>query len=159
MEAEAGTRMERQTGKARNNWVIAVVSRKEQHQEIILSAIAKRAYELFERRGCAHGFDLEDWITAENECLQNDCSGNTSQFDFFIESPRDPEVTTILSITAYSMIVFRTHARHVGETGRGPDVVTVHVFPAEIDTTQADVNRVDELLHVQVPKKNYRGAS
>jgi hypothetical protein len=151
--------MERQTKKARNNWVITVESRNEQHQEIILSTIAKRAYELFERRGCAHGFDLEDWVAAENEFLQNDFNGNTSQFDFFIESLRDLEVTTILSITAHSMIVFRTHARHVGETGRGPDVVAVHVFPEEIDTTQADVNRVDGLLHVQVPKKNHGGPS
>ena len=149
--------MERQTKKARNNWVITVESRNEQHREIILSTIAKRAFELFERRGCAHGFDLEDWVTAENEFLQNDFNGNTSQFDFFIESPRDPEVTTILSITAHSMIVFRTHARHAGEIGRGPDVVAVHVFPEEIETTQADVNRVDGLLHVQVPKKNHGG--
>jgi hypothetical protein len=76
MEAEGGTRMERQTEKARNNWVITVESRKEQHEEIILSTIAKRACELFERRGCAHGSDLEDWVTAENEFLQNDFNGN-----------------------------------------------------------------------------------
>ena len=68
-------------------------------------------------------------------------------------------MTTILSITAHSMIVFGTHARHVGEIGRGPDVVLSTSFPEEIDTTQADVNRVDGLLHVQVPKKNYGGAS
>ena len=151
--------MEKQASKSRNNWVITVESRNEQHQEIILAAIAKRAYQLFEQRGCAHGFDLEDWIIAEKEFLQNDFNGNTSQFDFFIESPRDPEVTTILSMTPHSMIVFRSHARHNGEIDRGPDVVSVHVFPEAIDTTQADVNRVDGLLHVHVPKKNLRNAT
>jgi hypothetical protein len=151
--------MEKQASKNRNNWVITVESRNEQHQEIILAAIAKRAYQLFEQRGCAHGFALEDWITAEKECLQNDFNGNTSQFDFFVESPRDPEVTTILSMTPHSMIVFRSHARHNGEIDRGPDVVSVHVFPEPIDTTQADVNRVDGLLHVHVPKKNLRNAT
>ncbi len=151
--------MEKRARKSSNNWVITVESRNEQHQEIILSTIAKRAYQLFERRGCAHGFDSEDWITAEKELLQNDFNGNTSRFDFFIESPRDPEVTTILSMTTHSMIVFRSHARHNGEIDRGPDVVSVHVFPEEIDTTQADVNRVDGLLHVQVPKKNHRSAT
>jgi hypothetical protein len=151
--------MERQAGKCRNNWVITVESRNEQHQEIILATIANRAYQLFERRGCAHGFDLENWITAEKELLQNDFNGNTSQFDLFIESPRDPELTTILSMTTHSMIVFRSRARHNGEIDRGPEVVSVHVFPEEIDTTQADVNRVDGLLHVQIPKKNYRSAS
>ncbi len=151
--------MEKQARKCSNNWVITVESRNEQHQEIILPTIAKRAYQLFERRGCAHGFDLDDWIAAEKELLQNDFNGNTSHFDFFIESPRDPKVTTILSMTTHSMIVFRGHARHNGEIDGAPDVVSVHVFPEEIDTTQADVNRVDRLLHVRVPKKNHRSAT
>jgi len=104
--------MEKQAGKGSKNWVITVESRNEQHREIILATIAKRAYQLFEQRGCAHGFDMEDWTTAEKEFLQNDFNGNISQFDLFIESPRDPEVTTILSMTPRSMIVFRSHARH-----------------------------------------------
>jgi hypothetical protein len=86
--------MEKYASKSRDNWMIAVESRNEQHQEIILSTIAKRAHQLFEQRGCVHGFALEDWIAAEKEFLQNDFNGNTSQFNFFIESPRDPEVTT-----------------------------------------------------------------
>src|SRR5713226_1115168 len=106
METKGARRMEKQASKSRKDWVITVESRNEQHQEIILAAIAKRAYQLFERRGCAHGFDLEDWITAEREFLRNDFNGKTSQFDFFIESPLDPELTTILSMTTHSMIVF-----------------------------------------------------
>jgi hypothetical protein len=151
--------MEKQAGKVSKNCVIRVESRNEQHQEIILAIIAKRAYQLFEQRGCAHGFDMEDWIAAEKEFLQNDFNGNTSQFDLFIESPRDPELITILSMTTHSMIVFRSHARHNGEIEAKPDVASVHVFPEEIDTTQADVNRVDGLLHVHVPKKNHRNAT
>jgi len=151
--------MERQTRKRRNNWVITIESRNEQHQEIILSTIAKRAYQLFEQRGCLHGFDLEDWTSAEKELLQNDFNRDTAQFDCFIESPRDPEVTMILSMTTHSMIVFRSYARDAGEIDLGPDVASVHIFPEEIDTTQVDVNRVDELLYVHVPRKNYRNAS
>jgi hypothetical protein len=139
--------------------VITVESRDEQHQEIILATIAKRAYQLFEQRVYAHGFELEDWITAEKEFVQNDFNGNISQFDLLIESPRDPEVTTILSMTPHSMIVFRSRPRHNGEIDRGPDVVSVHIFPQEIDTTQADVDRVDGLLHVHVPKKKHRNAT
>jgi Protein of unknown function (DUF2934) len=55
--------MERQTRKGLSNWVIAVESANEQHQEIILSTIAKRGYQLFERSGRVPGFDLEDWIS------------------------------------------------------------------------------------------------
>ncbi len=30
-------------------------------------AIRRRAYELFERRGRKHGYDLQDWLDAEIE--------------------------------------------------------------------------------------------
>jgi hypothetical protein len=156
MEAKGANRMEKQAATGNKRWVITVESRSEQHQEIILATVAKRAYELFQQRGCAHGFDLEDWVAAEKELLQNHFNGNTSQFDLFIESPRDPEVTTILSMTPHSMIVFRSHARHNGEIEGRPDVASVHLFPEEIDITQADVSRVNGLLHVHVPKKNHR---
>ena len=33
-------------------------------------AVARRAYELFETRGCEHGHDWEDWLRAESELLQ-----------------------------------------------------------------------------------------
>jgi hypothetical protein len=57
------------------------------------------------------------------------------------------------------MIVFRSHARHAGEVAGGPDVASVHLFPEEIDTTKANVNGVDGLLHVQVPKRNHRNST
>ena len=31
------------------------------------SDIARRAYELFEKRGCEHGHDVDDWLQAERE--------------------------------------------------------------------------------------------
>jgi len=33
----------------------------------ISEAIRRRAYELFEQRGCAHGNDWQDWLQAEFE--------------------------------------------------------------------------------------------
>ena len=36
----------------------------------IQSAIARRAFELFEARNCEHGHDLEDWFQAESELLR-----------------------------------------------------------------------------------------
>lgn len=148
--------MAKQARKCLNNWVITVESSRERHQEIIQLTVARRAYEIFEQHGCQHGFDQEDWVAAEKELLRDDFDGNTSQFRFFIECPRDPEVTTILSMTTHSMIVFRSHARHAGEVGSGPDVASVHLFPEEIDTTKTSANGVDGLLHVQVPKRNHR---
>ena len=31
------------------------------------SDTARRAYELYEQRGCQHGRDVDDWLLAENE--------------------------------------------------------------------------------------------
>ncbi len=33
-------------------------------------AIRNRAYELFERRGCMHGHDLQDWLDAEAQVTE-----------------------------------------------------------------------------------------
>jgi hypothetical protein len=48
---------------------------KEQIRERLLGAsmarerISLRAYEIYERRGCVPGCELEDWLQAENEIL------------------------------------------------------------------------------------------
>src|SRR5260370_722444 len=76
---------------------------------------------------------------------------------FIFECPRDPAVTTVLSMTAHSLIVFRSHARHVGEGDNGPEVLSVHILPEEIDPALADVKAVEGLLHVYLPKKNNKG--
>ena len=149
--------MDRHARKCLNNWVITLESSRERHQEIIHTTVSRRAYEIFERRGCQPGFHLEDWAAAEKELLRDDFDGDTSQFHFLIQCPRDPEVTTILSLTTHSLIVFRNHARHAGEGDNGPDVLSVHVLPEEIDPSQADVKVVEGVLHVYIPKKNHHG--
>jgi Protein of unknown function (DUF2934) len=32
--------------------------------------IAQRAYQLYEARGCVEGFDLQEWLQAEREILE-----------------------------------------------------------------------------------------
>ena len=140
-----------------NNWIITIESSEDRHKQIIQSTIAKRAYEIFEKRGCKHGFDVEDWISAEKELLRDDFDGNTSAFHFLLEYPRVPEVTTILSLTTHSLVVLRSHARLVSKANNHPSVLSVHVLPEEIDPAQADVKAVDGLLHVYLPKKNNKG--
>lgn len=39
--------------------------------EEIEGLIARRAYELFEARGCTHGFNREDWLRAQSEIVVN----------------------------------------------------------------------------------------
>jgi hypothetical protein len=146
--------MDRAVRKSRNNCVITIESSEDRHKQIIQSTVAKRAYQIFEKRGCRHGFDLEDWISAQKEFLRDDFDGNMSEFHFLLECPRDPEVTTILSLTTHSLVVFQSHTRLVSKADDRPDVLSVHVLPEEIDPAQADVRAVDGLLHVYMPKKN-----
>ncbi len=42
-----------------------------EHAQEINDLIARRAYELFESRGCMPGHDREDWVRAESELLLN----------------------------------------------------------------------------------------
>lgn len=146
--------MDRLVRNCPDNLLIIVENGKDPHKQIIQSRIAKRAYQIFEKRGRKHGFDLEDWKTAEKELLRDDFDGNTSEFHFLIECRRDLEVPTMLSMSARSLVVFRSHTRLFGKTENRRDVLSVHVFPEEIDPTRADVKVVDGLLHVYLPKKN-----
>ena len=149
--------MDRVARKYLKNWVITIESSEDRHEQIIQSTVAKRAYQIFEKRGCKHGFDLEDWMSAEKELLRDDFDGNTSAFHLLLECPRVPEVTTILSLTAHSLVVLRSHTRLVSKANSRPDILSVHVLPEEIDPAQADVKAVDGLLHVCLPKRNNSG--
>ena len=42
--------------------------------EVLGSRIAKRAYELYARRGQEHGHDFEDWLEAERQILRKEIS-------------------------------------------------------------------------------------
>ena len=51
---------------ARNTRVSVNVRRQETTSRAVSAEeISHVAYELFERRGCVHGHDLEDWLEAE----------------------------------------------------------------------------------------------
>jgi Protein of unknown function (DUF2934) len=133
--------------------VITVESSEKHHQEIILTTIAKRAQQLFEERECKQGFELDDWLNAEKE-LWRDNDLNAPEFSLVVDSPKDPDVTTILSLTAHSLVVFCNRRRHAGEAHCGPDVQSVHMFAQEINPALAEVQPVNGTLRVCLPKKN-----
>jgi hypothetical protein len=149
--------MDRAARKRLTNCVITIENNEARHREIIQSAVAKRAYQIFETRGCKHGFDLEDWMSAEKELLRDDFDGDTSAFHFLFEGARDPEATAILSLTTHSLVVFRSHSRLVSKTNNRPDILSVHVLPEEIDPAQADVKAVNGLLHRLLAKEERQG--
>jgi Protein of unknown function (DUF2934) len=137
--------------------IIAVESSKERHQEIILSTITKRASQIFEKRERKHGFALDDWLKAEKELWREDDS-SAPDFSLVIDCPQDPNVTTILSLTNHSLVVFLSRKKHAGEAKCGPDVQSVHQFSQEIDPALTEVKAVNGTLRVCLPKKNHAGS-
>ena len=134
--------------------VITVESSEEHHQQIILSTITKRAYQIFEERERKHGFGLDDWLAAEKELWREDHASDPD-FSLVVDCPRDPEITTILSLTTHSLVVFRSRKKHAGEASCRPDVQSVHQFPQEINPALAVVQPVNGTLRVCLPKKNH----
>ena len=134
--------------------VITVESSQEHHQQIILSTITKRAYQISEEREHKHGFGLDDWLAAEKELWRAD-DADAPDFSLVVDCPRDPEITTILSLTTRSLVVFRSRKKHAGEAHCGPDVQSVHQFPQEINPALAVVQPVNGTLRVCLPKKNH----
>jgi hypothetical protein len=67
-----------QTQKPRRSTSLTVVADMPSHEEI-----AARAYSLYEARGAGHGDDLNDWLEAEHELLQEygDHDGRLSHAD------------------------------------------------------------------------------
>jgi hypothetical protein len=58
--------------------VIVPVSAEEQNRRVN-AAIARRAYQIFEKRGGMGWHELEDWTSAESEIRRPDCVGLTSR--------------------------------------------------------------------------------
>ncbi|MBI4004057.1 MAG: DUF2934 domain-containing protein [Candidatus Omnitrophica bacterium] len=62
---------------ARNTRVSVKVRRQEiPSRGVSAKEISHVAYELFERRGCVHGHDLEDWLEAERIVRQRRTTSN-----------------------------------------------------------------------------------
>jgi hypothetical protein len=138
-----------------DNWVLTVSGSEEQHQALIRGTLAKRAYELFELRGREHGYDLQDWVIAEQELVYQNLKGSSSGFCVLVDSPPDPDITTILSVTSRSLLVFRSHTR----AAHNPVLVGVHLLPAAVNVAETAVEAVDGILKVHLPKQRHKRGS
>jgi Protein of unknown function (DUF2934) len=140
------------TSKCLDNWVLTVNGSLEQHLEMIRTTLAKRAYELFELRGREHGLHLEDWLIAEQELVHRNLNGNGSGFCIFVDCPQDPDVTTILSVTIRSLLVFHSRAT----AAHNPELIAVHLLPEDIHPSQTGVDAIDGVLQVHLLKQRQR---
>jgi hypothetical protein len=51
----------------RQQKALATAPAAEQPLDVTDIEIARRAYELYEQRGCTHGYDIDDWLLAERD--------------------------------------------------------------------------------------------
>src|SRR5260370_12260754 len=85
--------------------VITVESSQERHQQIILSTITKRAYQISEEREHKHGFGLDDWLAAEKELWRED-DADAPDFSLAVDCPPDPQIPTILTLPSHTLFAF-----------------------------------------------------
>lgn len=56
-------------GRATREIPVKIVSEFSARDDQLKHRVAKKAYEIYERRGCCHGCDLDDWLEAERLVL------------------------------------------------------------------------------------------
>jgi HSP20 family molecular chaperone IbpA len=126
-------------------------------------AIACRAYELFESRGCTHGQDREDWLHAESELLRSvpikvseSADSLTLQAELAgfeadeIQVSAEPWRLIISGMTSQS-------AKQGTEKDFSGEVVAKDVFrlinlPIEVDPKQVKAILRDGILNLTLPK-------
>lgn len=127
-------------------------------------AIARRAYDLFERRGRQRGRDLEDWLQAESELLQP-CRHDLRESDEAIvlraEVPGSftPEQFQISVEPRRLMISAEREVTVIRGDGKGSHealarqrLLRVHDLPEEVDPSKSTATLDGETLEVRMPK-------
>ncbi|MGA3213399.1 MAG: Hsp20 family protein [Terriglobales bacterium] len=126
-------------------------------------ALARRAFQLFERRGGQHGRDLEDWLRAESELLNPmplEIKDDGSQLIVRADVPglRDKDIE--VRVAPHCLVISGERER-VRETKRRAsfygekdtdEVLRVLDFPEEINTSAVKATLRNGTLEVLMPK-------
>ena len=132
----------------------------DEHLHRVSDMIARRAFEIFESRGCANGHDWDDWHQAESAVLQTVNHEVSDSGDAFL---------AVIGIAAHRPRDLKLSAepqrlRIVGcptPSGSGiPENITppprafslTYQFPAPIDPAKVSAEIKGDLLEVHLPK-------
>lgn len=119
--------------------------------------IAMKAYELFCLRGCEHGSDLDDWLSAERElsAAADDVMVTRSETGFDISiAERAQQERIFLSIAPSSLLVLwtgeRTNSRE--QDANSPcSMLSLASLPEPTDPARAEVTYRDGRVWVHLP--------
>jgi DUF2934 family protein len=127
--------------------------------QAISAVIAKRAYEIYESRGCRQGESLEDWRLAENEILKPLCCGVLDSkegvmISAFCSSCGAKDIEQIeVCVEPHRLIVVGTRASRLG-AGENAKVYRVLPMADEIDPSSVKVTMAQHgaLMEIQIRK-------
>ena len=131
---------------------------------LISAAVGRRAYELFEARGCQHGHDCEDWVRAESELLTPipatiiDTDGVVSvRAELRGLMGKDVEVlaeSRQLIVRPRKQTSEQDNERAVFQGEMSADMFRVLDLPAEVDPHNMKASIENEVLEVTLAKVN-----
>lgn len=138
------------------------------HEECMFDSISRRAYELFQNRGCVPGHDREDWFRAEFELLKSVKCHVVESDDHLIahaEVPGfSPHELKVSLESRWLRIGGRAKASENRNSGEAvmyslehsllPAEQIFHVaeLPVEVDPSKAKVTFKDGVLEIVMPK-------
>jgi len=131
--------------------------------EEINNLIARRAYELYEYRGFAHGHDAEDWLHAVSEILLNvpaDITETETQLTIRADVPGFSEKDLEVRVAPRSVCITgkrqevseQTEEKSVYSERRSNRIFRVLDLPSEIDPHNVDATVSDGILEVKLLK-------
>jgi HSP20 family protein len=127
-------------------------------------AIARRAYELFESRGCEHGQDLADWLRAESEILQTlqiKVIEYQDQLTVEAEIPGFSAEEIEVNAESRRLIISGGTNGAEGEEEENTfsreilarDILHLIYLPVDIDANKVESTLTGEILNVTLPKR------
>lgn len=127
-------------------------------------AVAHRAYEIFERRGHAHGRDIDDWLQAESELLRrfpHTVAQTNGAFVVFTELPGlwsadelvvGVEPRRLIVCGEREAQVTYSHESGTRMESRTQSFVRVLDLPVEVDPARTTASLVEKTLEIVMPK-------
>ena len=133
-------------------------------EQEINNLIADRAYEIYERRGSAHGDDAGDWYQAATEILQDvpvEITESETQFTFHAEVPgfteNDLEVRVVPRSVCITGEKQETSGRRPASSERRPNrIFQVLDLPSEIDPSSVEAYVSRGWLEIKLVKVGFR---
>ena len=134
-----------------------------EHTQDVFNLIARRAFEIFESRGCVHGNDREDWSLAESELLtpvKFHISESGQEFTARAEVPGFNRQEIKVSVEPHRLIISgkaepreeHKSGKHTHSIRQAQLIFRVIDLPTEVDLSKVKATFHDGTLEVVMPK-------